>query len=381
MKIAFNATPLISPLTGIGQYTYHLAKGLQATQGLDLDYFYASGWSKEIRNKPLDHIVKFKSLFKKIVPKSYFVSRYLQQSNFTRGIKSKPFTLYHEPNFLTFKFKGPTILTAHDLSWIRYPETHPAERVAIMNRYFEPCLRRADLIITVSEFVKHELINVLGVAPERIKAIPLGVEALFHPRAIEDTRAVLSKHNLTHGQYLLSVGTLEPRKNLATTLRAFMKLSPMIRKRFPLILVGMKGWQTSALEEQIAPLVRAGEIRQMGYLPREELAIIVAGALTMIFPSIYEGFGLPSLEAMACGVPVITSNVSSLPEVVGDTGLLIEPHDVDALAGAIEQLVTAPDIRHELSQNAYARSLSFTWDNCVALTVEAYRQVSRSNGS
>ena len=128
-------------------------------------------------------------------------------------------------------------------------------------------------------------------------------------------------------------------------------------------------------------MVRAGEIRQMGYLPREELAIIVAGALTMIFPSIYEGFGLPSLEAMACGVPVITSNVSSLPEVVGDTGLLIEPHDVDALAGAIEQLVTAPDIRHELSQKAYARSLSFTWDNCVAQTVEAYRQVSRSNGS
>lgn len=375
MKIIFNAIPLLSPLTGIGQYTHQLAKGLMAMPDMDIDFFYATGWSNELRNKPIENIVRLKSIFKKIIPCSYFTNRYLQQFNFSKGVKSKSVTLYHEPNFLPFKFKGPTILTAHDLSWIRFPETHPKERVAMMNRYFEPGLRRVDLIITDSEFVKHELIEVFGIASDLIKTVPLGVEDSFHPRSIEETRSVLSRHNLIHGQYLLSVGTLEPRKNLQATLRAYMQLSPSIRKQYPLVLVGMKGWHTSELEKQIAPLVRAGDIRQMGYLPRDELAIVVAGALTLIFPSIYEGFGLPPLEAMACGVPVITSNVSSLPEVVGDTGFLIDPHDVDSLTTSIEHMITAPEIRENLSQKAFARSLLFTWDNCVKQTVDSYRQV------
>ena len=376
MKIAFNATPLLSPLTGIGHYTHQLATGLLARPDVELDFFYATGWSKEIRNKPIKNMVTFKSLFKRLIPNSYITSRYLQQSSFNRDLKSKSVTLYHEPNFLPFKFKGPTILTAHDLSWIRFPETHPAERVAMMNRYFEPGLRRADSIITVSEFGKSELIDVFGISPERIKTIPLGVERSFHPRSVENTQSVLTRHDLTHGQYILSVGTLEPRKNLQTTLRAYMQLPASIRKRFPLILVGMKGWHTSELEKQIAPLIRAGEIRQMGYLTRGDLAIIMSGALTLVFPSIYEGFGLPPLEAMSCGVPVIASNVSSLPEVVRDTGILIDPHDDDALTTSIERLISAPEIRQDLSKKARARSLLFTWENCVEQTVEVYRHVS-----
>ncbi|MDD1618677.1 MAG: glycosyltransferase family 4 protein [Methylococcaceae bacterium] len=141
----------------------------------------------------------------------------------------------------------------------------------------------------------------------------------------------------------------------------------------------MNGWHTSELEQQIAPLVRAGEVRQIGYLPREELVMVIAGALTLIYPSIYEGFGLPPLEAMACGVPVIASEVSSLPEVVGDSGLLINPHDDEALAQAIQKLITDPDIRQQLSQKALARSAEFTWDKCVRQTVDVYRQA--LNGS
>ena len=375
MRVALNATPLLSPLTGIGQYTYHLAKGLQEMSDLDVDFFYATGWSRELRDKPVQNIVKLKSLVKRFIPYSSFFSRYLQQRNFNLGVKSKELTLYHEPNFLPFKYAGPTILTAHDLSWIRFPETHPIERVQMMNKYFEPGLRKADLIITDSEFVKQELIDVFGMSPSMIKPIPLGAESLFYPRSIDETYGVLKKHNLTHGEYLLSVGTLEPRKNIQATLRAYMQLSPSIRKQFPLILVGMSGWRTSSLEQQIEPLVRAGEIRQVGYLPREELAVLVAGALTLIYPSVYEGFGLPPLEAMTCGVPVITSNVSSLPEVVGDTGFLVEPQDIDALTKSIEMLVSAPDIRQELSEKALARSQLFSWDNCVKLTKDAYYQV------
>ena len=374
LNIALNATPLLSPLTGIGQYTAQLAKGLLTIPTLELDFFYATGWSNELRNKPIEHIVRFKSLFKKIVPQSYVTSRYLQQTNFNRGLKSRSITLYHEPNFLPFKFKGPTVVTVHDLSWIRFPEMHPAERVSMMNRYFEPGLRRATQIITDSVFVKNELITVFGIHPDLITPVPLGVENLFHPCSIEETSAVLKRHQLTHGQYFLSIGTLEPRKNISTTLRAYMQLPSSMRKRLPLILVGMKGWHTSELEKQIAPLVRAGEIRQMGYLSREELAMIVAGALTLIYPSIYEGFGLPPLEAMACGVPVIASNVSSLPEVVGDTGLLINPQDVDTLTQSMKQLAMDPDLRLALSEKALKRSTLFTWKHCVTKTAQIYQQ-------
>ena len=370
-----NATPLLSPFTGIGQYTYQLAKGLQYLSALHVDFFYSMGWSKHLRQNPLTNIVPLKSFFKGVVPFSYSIKRHIEQYQFGKGVKSNQIDLYHEPNFLPLQFDGPTLLTVHDLSWIRFPETHPPRRVQALNRYFEPGLGRADLIITDSEFVKRELIDVFGIAPDLIKPIPLGVEPLFHPRPAAETQPVLARHNLSHGQYLVSVGTLEPRKNVQATLSAYMQLSPSIRKKFPLVLVGMKGWHMSSLEKQMAPLVRAGEIRQIGYLPREELAVVIAGALTMIYPSIYEGFGLPPLEAMASGVPVITSNVSSLPEVVGDTGFLIDPMDVGALATSIETMVTAPDIRNDLSQKALTRSLMFSWENCVKQTVSAYDQV------
>ena len=298
---------------------------------------------------------------------------------FTRGMQSNRADIYHEPNFLAFKFNGPSVITVHDLSWIRFPHTHPVERVRAMNTYFEPGLRRATLILTDSEFVKRELMDVFSIQAERIRPVLLGVESLFYPRTVEETRPVLNRHDLGHGQYLLAVGTLEPRKNLQVALRAYMQLPQQVRKHFPLVLVGMNGWHTSELEQQIAPLVRAGEVRQIGYLPREELVMVIAGALTLIYPSIYEGFGLPPLEAMACGVPVIASEVSSLPEVVGDSGLLINPHDDAALAQATQKLITDPDIRQQLSQKALARSAEFTWDKCVRQTVDVYRQA--LNGS
>jgi glycosyltransferase involved in cell wall biosynthesis len=375
MRVAFNATSLLSPLTGIGQYSRQLALGLASHDDIDAEFFYGAVWSKQVRDAPLPGPAGLVPWLRKYVPFSYELRRLVQSNRFAQYSQKQAFDLYHEPNILPLPFRVPTVITVHDLSWIRYPETHPVARVRAMDKYFQPGLEHASLILTDSEFVKRELIEVFGVQPERIRPVLLGVEALFHPRSADETRTVLNAHGLAHGQYLLAVGTLEPRKNLAVALRAFMQLAPQLRKRFPLVLVGMRGWHTSALEQQIAPLVAAGEIRLLGYLPREDLATIIAGATTLIYPSIYEGFGLPPLEAMACGVPVIASNVSSLPEVVGDTGLMIDPQDVEGLACAIERLVNAPELRQALSQKALQRSAMFTWSCCVEQTVDAYRAV------
>ena len=375
MRVALNGTSLLSPLTGIGQYTYQLAKGLSTLPGIELDIFYGSRWSRKLPNMAPPHVARIKAWITRTIPNSYAVVRLVRQQRFSTGMKRNQSELYHEPNFLAFKSHSPTVITVHDLSWIRFPEAHPIDRVRSMNRFFEPVLRRATVILTDSLFVKQELIDVFGVRPELIVPIALGVEPLFHPRPAESTAHVLGAHGLEHGRYLLAVGTLEPRKNLKAALEAFAMLPDHVRRQFPLVVVGIKGWHTSALERQLAPMVASGEVRLLGYLPRDDLAKIIAGALTLVYPSIYEGFGLPPLEAMASGVPVITSNIASLPEVVGDTGVLVDPHDTESIARALLSLVQDPERRDSLSQAALAKSREFTWERCVDQTVAVYRRV------
>ncbi|MDO8654026.1 MAG: glycosyltransferase family 1 protein [Undibacterium sp.] len=383
MKIAFNASPLLSPLTGIGQYTYHLAKGLQADSELSMHFFYAGVWSQDVRESAdatqsnATWRSTLRSTVKKSIPNAtrYKLSRYWRQHSFGKGCADQNIEIYHEPNFLAYRCDAPSVITVHDLSWIRYPHTHPKERVAEMNRYFQPGLERASLVLTDSEFVKQDLMDLFGTPANRIQSIPLGSEGVFHPRTKEETLTVLSQQGLSHGQYLLAVGTLEPRKNLGLALQAYRSLPAAMRQHFPLVLVGMKGWLTSALEREMAPLVAAGQIRVLGYLPREDLATVIAGALCLIYPSIYEGFGLPPLEAMASAVPVISSNVSSLPEVVGDSGVLIDPNDAQALAQAMAEMIEDTVFRNQLAQKALERSRLFSWNSCVSQTIAAYRQV------
>jgi alpha-1,3-rhamnosyl/mannosyltransferase len=374
MKVAFNAVALLSPLTGIGQYAQSLLTELDLGAESVVNKFYGKGWSVDIRQQGLPASVnRLKQFVRKYVPDAYRLSRTVQQHYFSRGVRKFKPDVYHEPNFLAFRFDGPSVITVHDLSWIRYPEMHPIERVRAMDKYFEPGLRRATRIITVSAFVKQELVDVFGVNPDRIEPVYLGVEPLFAPLQCAQTQAVLTTLGLVHGQYWVAVGTLEPRKNLQLTLRAFMQLPQRMRRACPLILVGMKGWNTGPLVQQLQPLIASGEVRQLGYINREDLAVVTAGAKALIYPSVYEGFGLPPLEAMACGVPVIASNVSSLPEVVGDAGILIDTLDVDGLTQHMLELSMDEALRSRLATQALLRSRDFSWQKCAQQTVSVYK--------
>lgn len=373
MRVALNAVPLLSPWTGIGQYTYQLARGLLTEPDIDVDFFYGTRWSRALRQAPSPVLGSAKAAWMRWVPNAQALMLGILQQSFSAGVMFRRPEVYHEPNFLAYRFAGPTVLTVHDLSWIRHPQAHPVERVAKMQRYFEPSLRRADIILTDSAFVKQELIDVFNVEPGLIRPVLLGVESMFRPMAEHETAAVLARHGLRHGSYLLAVGTLEPRKNLQLVLRSFLQLPAAMQEAFPLVLVGMKGWHTSQLEQDIAPLVAAGRIRLTGYVERADLVALMSGAAMLVYPSLYEGFGLPPLEAMACGAPIIASNVASLPEVVGDAGVLVDPHDAQALAHEIVRLVESPSLRADLSARAVRRAAGFTWGRCVAQTVQAYR--------
>ncbi len=374
MRIALNGTALLSPLTGVGRYTQQLAEGLK--QHVDLSIFYGNHWSNDkIRTAPVKNIATYKKIAGLLIPKARIVSRIAQQYKFTKGQNTIKSDLYHEPNFLSYKFKGPTVLTVHDLSWIRYPGTHPKDRIAMMDRYFLPSLERAQKIITDSEFIKTEIISTFNIPPEKIQSIGLGVENDFKPKLNTETLGTLKKHDLGFKNYILALGTLEPRKNLQLALESFLSLPQAIRKQYPLVLVGMLGWKTSNFEKLIEPLLKTGEVRQLGYVSRQELIDITASAKMLIYPSIYEGFGLPPLEAMACGTPVIASNVSSIPEVVGDAGLLIDPHDSTQLKEAILAMINDDDLSTRLSKAGLAQSKNFSWEQCTHNTIAIYKDV------
>lgn len=374
LKLAFGATALLSPLTGIGQYAHHLARGLQQHPGVDVNFFYGTRFSRELAGRPSAAMGKLRVLVRQHAPNPYALRRAIEQWRFDAGARGAGFDVYHEPSYLALRFAGPTVVTVHDLSWIRFPGTHPPERVKALDRYLEPVLRQASLILTDSAFVAGELTEVFGVRSERIRTVPLGLDPAFRPLDPAQTRAELARFGLEHGRYFLSVGTLEPRKNLRTTLAAYAALPPSVRSAYPLVLAGMMGWETSALQDVLAPLVRSSEVRTLGYLERSDLATVTAGALTMAYPSLYEGFGLPPLEAMGCAVPPIISTAGSLLEVVGDCGLAVPAEDVDALRGAMLRMVEDSQGRAALAQRSLQRAGTFTWERCVERTLAAYRE-------
>lgn len=374
IKLAVNATSLLSPFTGIGQYTRQLFMEIERQPQIELFYFYGAAWGDKLRDSAFPGIANIKRFIKKLVPSPYAVSRMFQQMRFNAGNRRLRPDLYHEPGFLPFHFDGPCVITVHDLSHIRYPETHPVDRVKIMNELLPDAIRNSARILVDSEFVKQEIISTFGSRPDKIHAVPLGVSGRYRPMAPAETLPCTQRYGLVYSQYLLAASTLEPRKNLVQALEAFKTLPEKVRETHPLVIAGMKGWLTDSLESKMAELERKGQVRLLGYVPNELMPQLYAGATMLLYPSIYEGFGLPPLEAMASGVPVITSNQSSIPEVVGEVGIMVDPYDVQAMTEAITRLIDNPDEKARRSLEGVERARSFTWEKCAKQTLEVYKK-------
>ena len=378
-RIAVGAMALQLPRTGIGRYASHLVRGLQARLAHPPALFYGYDWDDVPRPPAPPAPPGAWQGLKQRLPFGYELARFLQQRAFDARVRRERFDLYHEPNFLAQRFAGPTVVTVHDLSWVRHPETHPGERVRAMDKTMPRVVREATLLIADSESTRRDVISHYSVAPDRVRTVLLGVTDEFMPMDSVRTRPTLERLGLEHGRYVLVVGTLEPRKNLVTAIAAYASLPAALQERYPLAIAGMRGWGDQRLSPQAAALVAQGRIRLVGFVSDEDLPATYAGAAVFVYPSLYEGFGLPPLEAMASGAPVIVSNRSSLPEVVGDAGIQVEALDAEALATRMRELLEDDASRTRLAQAGRERSRQFTWDRCIDQTLAVYGEaISRS---
>ncbi|HEY3257017.1 MAG TPA: glycosyltransferase family 1 protein [Polyangiaceae bacterium] len=374
IRVAFNATPLLGELSGVGYYTRELSRALLARDDIEASFFYAAHWSESLLESPPPGAATARRALRSLIPGLKSLSAWLQQSRFHAGVRRINPALYHEPNYVAFDFDGPLVITIHDLSFVHHAETHPPERVARLRKKVPATLARASQVITDSKFVREEVIATFGVPPERVSAVALGVAEDFHPRASLQTAEALGRLGLSHGAYVLFVGTIEPRKNLDAVISAHVALPAPLRERYPLIIAGGRGWQDDALGPLLRSAESAGHIRRLGYVARDVLPHVYAGAALFVYPSLYEGFGLPPLEAMASGVPVIVSNAAALPEVVGDAGLLVSPQDTTAWRESIANLLEDRAAAARLSDRGLARAREFSWTSCGAQTVAIYRR-------
>ena len=283
--------------------------------------------------------------------------------------------LFHGPNYFLPPRGEGGVITVHDLSIFRYPETHPAARLRQFERYFRLSVERTRHIITDTETTRAEVASFLAIDPALVTAVPLAASPDFHPRADAAIAPTLTRYGLVPQGYALCVSTVEPRKRIAELLFAWEKLPPSVRNRWPLMVTGGAGWLSDVVKERMIKGAREGWVRYLGFVPDADLPLLYAGAALFVYPSVYEGFGLPPVEAMASGVPVVVADASCLPEVTGGAAMLVAPEDIDAFASRLEQALVDDGWRAQARTAGLRVASGYSWDRCARETMDVYRKL------
>lgn len=289
-----------------------------------------------------------------------------------RALRAVGADLAHGPVFVgPLMAPCPVVVTVHDLSFIRYPRLfRPANRL-YLRLFTRLSVRRARRIIAVSVHTAEETVRLLGVAREKVRVVYHGVDPIFRPLPPEDVAAFRASRGLPD-RFVLFVGTLEPRKNLVRLIEAFAR--SRADAGTVLVLAGARGWYDEEIFATVERLGLSARVRFPGYVPNDELPFWYNAAYLFAYPSLYEGFGLPVLEAQACGTPVLTSSASALPEAAGDGALMVDPHNVEAIADGLHRLLTDETLRGVLRQRGLEHAARFSWPRTAADTVTVYQE-------
>ncbi len=269
------------------------------------------------------------------------------------------------------------VVTVHDIAFERYPQFYPPDFVARLRVMVPLAIRRAAIVLTLSEFSKQHIVRRYSVPSEKIVVVPCAAGSMYQPIYDEARLAAVRKRYGTSEHFILYVGDLQPRKNLKTLVTAYTRLRQTDTIRHKLVLVGRKGW----LYDELFTVMRASgyidDLVLTDYVPDEDLVALYNAANLLVYPSIFEGFGIPPLEAMACGTPVVTSTTSSLPEVVGDAAITVDPLDAEAMAQAIAQVLNNRALRAELIARGLRRASLFSWEETARTIQSVYQRVAR----
>ena len=384
MKILINQTLALRQKSGMGHYIADLIRCLAAQAGDDRLLLYPGPWTR----MGMAGLQQMAGVFARI-KKSLFAGKHgpaegskrlnawgrrLQSWHFQAFGARCDADLYHEPNYIPFPCDKPTIISVADLSPLLHPEWHPAHRARHFAQYFPRGLAQSSHVITISEFSRREILKHLPVRPENITCTYMGVRPRFEPLPCERVKPVLERLRLPE-RYLLFVGTLEPRKNLLMLLRAYGDLSAGVREKCPLVLAGGWGWNAADLAEFFHSKAKHKNVIHLGYTAEADLPALYNGARALVFPSHYEGFGLPPLEMMACGGPVLASTAGALVEILGSKAHLLDPLDQTAWQLAMRRVIIDDDWHQQRQKGVQAVARPYTWERCAAETWNVYRKV------
>lgn len=370
MRVTLAIDALSPTLSGIGRYCWELTQRLPGCDGISEVQFFRDG---RLHRDPRHFVEPTQTRSGRAVAAwlgRRQVFRRLTRTRIAKGI-------FHSPNYFLPGIVETGLITVHDLSVLKYPETHPAARIRHFEREFESSIKRASFILTDTEAVRSEVIAELGIAPDRVRSIHLGVDARYRPRSEESITQFLHSAGLSYQGYGLCVSTLEPRKRVDTLIRAWSILPRAVRDKYPLVLAGQNGWLNERLDPQLNAAIDEGWVRWLGFVDEQDLPLLYAGAGTFAYPSIYEGFGLPPLEAMASGIPVVVAQGPCLSEVCGPAASYVNPEDELYFAQILERTLTDQAWRASAVAAGLSRAAEFAWDKCVHQTANIYAEASK----
>jgi len=383
VRIGIDLSLVPGQRVGVGQYAYQLARALAGIDRENSYVLYPVFYHivhPEHRAAELPEARNMRTALRRLPPGLVsYLWRVGRSERFKERLLGRV-DVVHSTTYCAPRFRSRRrrlVVTIHDLTFVTHPEFHLPANVEHCLVGTRLAIERADALIAVSESTRRDLIERMNAPAERIvvthEAADPGLGRVADPARLA---AVRRRYELPE-RFVLFVGAMEPRKNLSRLLAAFAALPPALRGEYRLVVAGAQGWLNDSVRARAEKLGLADDVRFVGYVAQEDIAALYSLATVFAYPSLWEGFGLPVLEAMACGTPVLTSDVSSLPEVAGDAALLVCPTDVDAIAGGLTRLLESAPLRADLAARGLCRAAAFSWERCARETLAVYTSVCR----
>jgi len=375
MRIGLDGYPLVWPKTGVAHYTLELALALaRLAPEYSFELIAPAPYPPEV----LEHINQFPNL-RAVSIKTNLITRRWWAIGLPAFVRGAGLNLFHGTNYeVPLRNREQNVLTVHDLSVFSYPETHNRRIATRARRRLPIMLRSAARIITPTEAVKRELIERFQITPDIVAVTPEAPRKAFHPMHKDDAAAFKQRLGIAD-DFILFVGTIEPRKNLLTLVRAFAELLRNSEHKPQLVIAGPKGWLTAEFDQAVAEGVFGDRLLMIGYVGDDDLRALYSSCKAFVYPSLYEGFGLPPLEAMACGAPVIASRIPAHLETLAAAAHFVEPTNERALAKAIGALLDSEIERNRMSRSGIEHASRFSWEETAELTLKIYDELLRIN--